>query len=166
MSDVEDNDNVVVLAKRRAASRKRATEKWGEPVMKLGFCILPSLIFRAQQRLGLNPTQLAVLLQLADFWWDADRKPFPKKAALAERLGLSERQVQRYVAELEQAGLVQRIERMGRRGKISNEYDLDGLVRRLKALEPDFTQVAEEARQQRAAVGRPGYRRKTPTTSA
>ena len=56
MSDIEDIDNVVVLAKRRAASRKRATEKWGEPVMKLGFCILPSLIFRAQQRLGLEFT--------------------------------------------------------------------------------------------------------------
>lgn len=162
MADTEDADNVISLATRRTPSRKRANDKWGEPVMKLGFCILPSLLFRAQQRLGLNPTQLVVLLQLADFWWDADRKPFPKKKALADRLGLSERQVQRYIADLEQAGFVQRIQRLGRRGKISNEYDLTGLVDRLKAIEPDFTKIAEEAREQRQAAAQPAYKRKAP----
>jgi hypothetical protein len=41
-------------------------------------------------------------------------------------------QVQRYIAELEQAGLVQRIERRAaHRGKITNEYDLGGLAKRL-----------------------------------
>jgi hypothetical protein len=33
------------------------------------------------------------------------RKPYPSKRSLSERLGLSERQVQRYIAEREQAGL-------------------------------------------------------------
>jgi hypothetical protein len=37
----------------------------------------------------LSPTQLAVLIHLADFWWDAGRMPFPKKADLAQRPGLS-----------------------------------------------------------------------------
>jgi predicted transcriptional regulator len=166
MTDIDETDNVIQMPARKTASRRRANDKWGEPVMKLGFCILPSLLFRAQQRLGLNPTQLVVLLQLADFWWDADRKPFPKKKALAERLGLSERQVQRYIADLEQAGLVQRIERMGRRGKISNEYDLTGLVNRLKAIEPDFTKIAEEAKQQREAAAMPAHKRKAVSTKA
>ena len=47
--------------------------------MALGFCILPSLLFRAQSRLGLNPTQLAVLLQLADFWWTRAASPFQRR---------------------------------------------------------------------------------------
>jgi predicted transcriptional regulator len=158
----------------KAKSTKASAHKWGPKVMELGFCILPSLVFRAQRRLGLNPTQLAVLLQLADFWWDAARKPFPKKTDLAERLNLSDRQVQRHIADLEMAGFVRRIERIApHRGKISNEYDLSGLVAKLQALEPEFREVAEEAKARKKAVARPGFQRRanigggmTPTATA
>ncbi|HEX5775382.1 MAG TPA: helix-turn-helix domain-containing protein, partial [Caulobacteraceae bacterium] len=140
----------------KAKTTRQSEEKWGAEVMALGFCMLPSLLFRAQARLGLNPTQLAVLLQLADFWWDPNRKPFPKKADLAQRLKLSERQVQRHIADLETGGFLKRIERTyGRRGKISNEYDLSGLVAKLKALEPQFRQVADEAKARKKAVSTP-----------
>ena len=47
--------------------------------MALGFCIVPSLLLRAQQRLGLNPTQLAVLMQVCDFWWASDPEALPGK---------------------------------------------------------------------------------------
>jgi len=146
---------------RRKTRNVASAEKWGTKVIALGFCILPSLLLRAQRRLRLTPTQLAVLIQLADFWWDAGRKPFPKKADLAQRLGLSERQVQRYIAELEEAGFVKRIERRAaHRGKISNEYDLQGLVEKLAEIEPDFREAAEGARAARAAAARPGIRRR------
>lgn len=138
----------------RAKSDSLASEKkWGKAVMKLGFSILPSLIFRAQRRLGLNPTQLVILLQIADYWWDQGRKPYPSKATLGARVGLSPRHIQRIIAELEEAGLVKRIERHARhRGKLSNEYDLSGLVERLKQLEPEFREAAEARRK----VSRPG----------
>ena len=123
-------------------------KKWGKQVMKLGFCIIPSMLLQAQQRLGLSPTQLAVLLQLADFWWDNDRKPYPSKEALKDRLGLSTRQIQRHIADLETAGLVKRIERRAaNQGKISNEYDLSGLVARLKAIAPDLEKAKDIKRQ-------------------
>ena len=78
--------------------------------------------------LGLNPTQLAVLMQICDFWWENDRKPYPSKATLAERLGLSPRQEQRHIADLEEAGLVRRIEQRAHHGgKHTNLYDLTGL---------------------------------------
>lgn len=132
-------------------------KKWGKEVMKLGFSIIPSLLLRAQQRLGLNPTQLAILMQLADYWWDEERKPYPSKQALSERLGLSPRQIQRYIAELEQAGLVQRIERRAaHKGKQSNFYDLSGLVERLQALEPEFRQAKEDAKAMQRQVSRRG----------
>ena len=151
----------------KAKARRSSADKWSAPVMMLGFCILPSLVFRAQKRLGLNPTQLAVLLQLADYWWDAGRKPFPKKADLAERLSLSERQVQRHIADLELAGFVRRIERVAsHRGKISNEYDLSGLVEKLKALEPEFRQAAEDTKARKKALGHPGFRPRTAEAAA
>ena len=149
-----------VIPLRPGKTTQRASEKkWGKAVMALGFCIVPSLLLRAQRRLGLNPTQLAVLMQLCDFWWDNDRKPYPSKATLAERLNLSPRQIQRHIADLEEAGLVQRIEqRAAHGGKRTNLYDLTGLVTRLKELEPDFRQVEENARAARRAVSRRGYR--------
>ena len=162
MSDSENHnsENVVPLRQPRKAM-KASERKWGRAVMGLGFCIVPSLLLRAQQRLKLSPTQLAVLMHLADYWWDVNRKPYPSKKTLGERLGLSPRQVQRYIADLEAAGLVKRIERTARhRGKLSNEYDLSGLVKRLKELEPEFREVEDEAKSRRRAVALPGLRRR------
>ena len=137
--------------------RQESDKKWGKDVMKLGFSIIPSLLLRSQQRLGLNPTQLAILLQLADYWWDEERKPFPSKQALSDRLGIGSRQIQRYIAELEAAGLVQRIERRAaHQGKLSNIYDLSGLVERLKKLEPEFREVKEETKKLQRQVSRKG----------
>ena len=153
----ETGSNVVRLRTQKAG---RASErKWGKKVMDLGFCIVPALLLRAQQRLGLNPTQLAVLMQLCDFWWEDARKPHPGKKLLSERLGISERQVQRYIAELEQAGLVRRIERRAAHGgKMTNTYDLSGLVEKMKKLEPDFRRFEEGVKAERKAVARRGYR--------
>lgn len=123
-------------------------KKWGKVVMKQGFCIIPSILLRAQRRLGLNPTQLAVLMQLCDYWWDHMRKPYPSKETIGERLGLGPRQVQRYMADLEAAGLLTRNERYAKNGgRLSNEYDLSGLVERLKKIAPDFEEAKEVKRQ-------------------
>ena len=153
--------NVVPIRPTDAKTPERAREsekKWGRKVMALGFCVVPSLLLRAQQRLGLNPTQLAVLMQLCEYWWNRDRKPFPGKKALSQRLGLSPRQIQRYIAELERAGLVQRIERRASHGgKQTNIYDLSGLVSRLKELEPEFRAAEEKAKAGRQAVTKRGH---------
>ncbi|HEV7367645.1 helix-turn-helix domain-containing protein [Arenibaculum sp.] len=153
-----------VIQLRPAKAAKASEEKWGAAVMKLGFCMVPSLLLRAQRRLSLNPTQLAVLLQLCDHWWDEKRKPFPSKERLSQRLGLSARQVQRHIADLEKMKLVKRVDRFGAHGgKLSNTYDLSGLVERLKALEPEFRQVENEiaeATAKREVVAKPGFKPK------
>lgn len=138
--------NVVPLP--RKMSSRSSEKKWGKAVCGLGFSIIPSLIFRAQARLGLNATQLAVLLQLADYWWDQERHPYPSKTTLGERLQLSPRQVQRYIAELETAGFVRRIDRFAsHKGRLSNHYDLSGLVAKLKKLEPEFREAEDRKKQ-------------------
>ncbi len=68
------------------------------------------------------------------------------KATLAERMGKSGRQIQRQIAEMEGVGLIKRAGRTSPgKGKTSNEYDLTGLVNKMKELEPEFTMAKEEA---------------------
>jgi len=50
--------------------------------------------------------------------------------------------------------------------KISNEYDLQGLVDKLAEIEPDFSDAADEARAKREAAARPGMRRRRPSSTS
>lgn len=131
-----------------AETKKLESEKkWGKAVIKVGFLIAPSLLFRAQGRLGLSPVQLVILLHMADAWWFKSDLPWPSKRTLADRLGLSERQVQRHLHDLEKAGFIKINARFAKnQGQLSNEYDLSGLVSKIKKLEPEFTQLDAERR--------------------
>lgn len=120
---------------------KESERKWGRAVMAHGYCIYPSILLQAQSRLGVNAQEMIVLLQLAEHWWRADGKVFPKKEIIAERVGLSPRQVQRHIQRLEELKLLQRKERYRAGLRTSNEYDLKGLVLKLKAIEPDIAQA-------------------------
>ncbi len=146
--------NVVSL---RQKDERESEKKWGRAVMDLGYSMIPSLIFHAQARLGLNPTQLVLLLHLADYWWHREQMPFPSKSALAGRMGIKERQIQRYMTALENAGFIKRVERFTRhKGQQSNEYDMTGLVDKLRKLEPEFRQVKDQAKEQARSVAKPG----------
>lgn len=50
---------------------QKVEAKWGKNVWALGFNSIPAILFHGQQRLGLSRTQMCLILQLADFWWDA-----------------------------------------------------------------------------------------------
>lgn len=132
---------------------KQSERKWGVAVMKHGYCIFPSILLQAQARLCINAQQMMVLLQLAEHWWTEDGKIFPSKAVISGRIGLSAKQVQRHMRVLEQKKLIKRIPRtLPGRGKTSNEYDLSGLVAKLKQMEPDFA----KAKTLKAAASKPG----------
>lgn len=148
---------VLQLRKAEPKTEREAEKKWGVAVMDLGYSQVPSLIFRAQARLGLSAVQLALLLHLVDYWWKHSQMPFPNKATLAQRMNLSPRQIQRYLTELETANFIDREERFaGHRGQQSNIYHLDGLVRKLKKLEPEFSEVKEQAIEQAKNVAKRG----------
>lgn len=157
-NQAENQTDAVDGPKKR--SKTALSQKWGSKVIDHGYCSIPSLLLWAQRRLHLNPTQLAVLLQIIDFWWEAGRKPFPSKSELSKRLGIGERQIQRYLTELEQEGLLRRVPRYGEGGhRLSNIYDLQGLVDKLAAIEPDFKEAREIARKKKLDAGTPGLRR-------
>jgi hypothetical protein len=149
--------NTATVVQLRPKAERESEKKWGRAVMDLGYSMVPSLIFRAQARLGLSPVQLALLLHLADYWWHRAQIPYPSKAALAERMNLSTRQIQRYLTELEDAGFIERVERFaGHKGQQSNGYNMSGLVEKLKKLEPEFSQVKEQAKEQAKNVVKRG----------
>jgi DNA-binding MarR family transcriptional regulator len=137
------SSNVIPMALPKKA-RRRAEDKWSPQVMKFGYTPLPNLLLRAQGKLGISPVQLNVLVQLAEHWWEADKDPHPAKDRIAGRMGKSPRQIQRYITQLEKKGMVKRVSRyFGRKRQTSNFYSLDGLVAKLKAIEPEFTKAAE-----------------------
>lgn len=127
--------------------RRRAEDKWSPQVIKLGYTPLPSLLLKAQAKLKLKPVPLNVLLQVIEHWWDADKDPFPSKETIARRMKLSPRQIQRVLTKLEKDGFIKRVPRYSGRGQqTSNAYSLDGTVRKLKALEPEFRKAKEQNR--------------------
>jgi len=160
----DDDNNVVTIEELfkqagKPDTRKASERKFGKPVMDVGFCITPSMLMKAQARIGLNPVQFNIVMHLLDQWWSADRRPWPAKSLLAERMAMSERQIQRQIAELECAGLIQRIGRTRPgKGKTSNEYDLTGLVNKMKALEPEFTEAKQQAQARQKALSRPRHK--------
>ncbi|MDE0114717.1 MAG: hypothetical protein OXN84_20840 [Albidovulum sp.] len=52
-----------------------AARKWDKNAAVLGFCSVPSPLLRAQSWLGLKSTQFSVLMPIANFRRDGERKP-------------------------------------------------------------------------------------------
>ncbi len=138
-------DNVVEFPTTKPARKPSSTEAiWGKPVAAHGYAGVPSVLIRAQGRLGLSPMQFSIVVQLLEYWHEPSRRPFPSKRDLAERMGVTEKAIQLNMAALEKNGLVRREKRRTPAGDWdSNIYHLDGLVQRIQALEPDFARERE-----------------------
>jgi len=133
--------------------KKRAKDKWPAAVMAQGYSSIPSILLWGQARLGLEPDELNVLLQLISHWWNADQDPHPSKETVARRMGKSARMVQRHLTSLETKGFIARITRYKlHQGQDSNGYDLAGLVAKLEAIAPEFGKTADQNKRRRAKV--------------
>lgn len=137
----KSSDGVVVEL--GGTAKKRSEKKWGVVTMKPGFLLLPSILLRAQKRLGLNPSHINLILHLCDHWWSEESVPWPKKQTIADRMGISAKQVQRLAKDLEERGYINREARMTHHGQTSNGYNLKGLVDALQKLAPEFISAAE-----------------------
>jgi len=97
-----------------------------------------------------------------DYWWDPQRRPFPSKKELAERIGVTPKTIQTNMRQLENAGLIEREKRRTAAGDWnSNIYHLDGLVSKIKSFEPEFTAARKKRKELQREVGTPKGRRKT-----
>lgn len=113
-------------------------DKWGEETSAVGFIPFPSTLIFAQAELKLTPMEVNVLLNLLVHWWEKDKFPYPSQKAIAYRIGVSTRTVQRILLDLEEKNLIirQRTNREDRIYKGRNIYNLEPLIDTLKILSP------------------------------
>ena len=174
MSNANDNSDAksakVIPLRREAEERERVfARRWGTRVADHGFTMVPHMFFALQAELGLTCQQAMVLLHLIDHWWYTNSGlPWPSKKKIATRLnGMTERNVQRILTELENEGLIKRQARYYESGgQKSNAYDLTGLINQLKKLEPKFREAREAKKARRARVETPARRRRAGTPPA
>ena len=118
------------------------TAKWGKPVAERGFAQMPNYLLFINQFLDkdhrLSPVELLVLFQLVGTWWKKGDMPFPSMGTLAIRCGVSDRQIQRAVNQLEKIGLLKRVNRRIKGIISSNAYDLSPLVEILEEIAKVF----------------------------
>ena len=154
-------DTVVPFpAKSLEATPSNFEKIWGKKVRSHGYAAIPTIMIRAQRRLGVNPTQFSLLLQLLDFYWSPDRPPFPSKQQLADRVGIKLSSIKPNMKALETAGLIKRVQNKTAAGDWGpNTYHLDGLIQRIKDLEPDFAKEKQQRLVARKRVETPKGRR-------
>ncbi len=138
-----------------------STEKiFGGDVMSHGFTGVPNIMVRAQARLGLNPTQFNILVQLLSYYIEPDRPPYPPKRHLLKRTGISESTLKKHLKELETAGFIEREQQYTSAGDFgSNIYHMKGLIAKLRKLVPDFDKEREERDESRQKTETPNVRR-------
>lgn len=140
--------------------RKSSTERiFGSKVLSHGYTGIPNILLRGQKRLGISATQFNIIAQLLSYWIDPNRPPFPSKRELAGRMGITEQTLRINIKALEVRGLVIREQRVSAFGDFSsNTYRLDGLVKKLTDLEPDFEEERKERQDGCALTEKPNAR--------
>lgn len=158
---MDDLDGQVVqLVPRRPPpdTEKVLKAKW-RTSLKAGWTVIPSALIRGLPRLHVDASGLAVLICLIDYWWAPDDLPWPSKKALAERLGVSERTIQRTLKRLQEEALIKADPRYrSHGGQTSNRYDLSPLVAKLEAIATDMQAADAAAAKARRDATRPGGR--------
>jgi len=135
-----------VTTKEKVERLKRNEKKWTKTLMDAGWTAIPSVILERQKALGLSPLDVNILLQLARHWWYRDKLPFPSKKTLADCIDVHPSTIQRSIAAMEKAGLIERQFRFDEKlGQKSNAYSFEGLIK-------EATPFAEEALESRESV--------------
>lgn len=108
-------------------------EKWGEAALA-GYQPVPDVLLMKQRELGLDQTDMLVLLNLTSYWWFRDRRPFPRTNVIAKRMGVSPRTVQQALKKLETKGYIRRADYAAGNGRMAAAVLFEGLVSKLTGM--------------------------------
>jgi DNA-binding MarR family transcriptional regulator len=130
-------------------------EKFGDLLTDAGWTAVPdTLITHGVSKLGLDVTDLAILLVLFKHWRTRDSKPWPSKGTIAAAIGKDPNTVRRHIQRMEKEGLIARSERHSRTYKNTNVYLLDGLLAKLEPFARDDIEDRETQRKLQARRAR------------
>lgn len=147
-------------------TEKTLRQKW-RTSLDTGWTVIPAALIRGLPRLHIGTGELAVLIILIDYWWAPDDPPWPSKKALAERLSVSQKTIQRHLAVLQQEELIVSEARHRKGGgQTSNRYDLSPLATKLEVIAADMKKAEAEAAKLKRAATRPGGRTKAAASGA
>jgi predicted transcriptional regulator len=136
-------------------------KRWSKPLTKAGWTALPNTILDKQVVLGLTPLDVNILMQIAKYWWSAENAPFPSIDTIAAAIDVTPRTVQRRIARMEKAKLIERNKRYyAQGGQKSNAYTFKGLIARCTP----FAEEAVKERERKKATARANARRRQPLT--
>ena len=135
---------------------KANEEKWGKNNIKAGWTAVPNALLVHQASLGLASIDINIILQIARYWWEAGKHPYPAKKTLADSIGVTPRTIQKRIADMEKAGFIKRVERREEKGSKTNIYKLSPLK---EILEPYSKNMIEErAQRKKEDKSRPNLR--------
>lgn len=121
------------MIKTKADTEANLIEKWGEGGLCLGWTAIPTSLMFLQARLGLTSTDINVLMNLMIHWWGAKDNIYPSQDAIAYRMGVSKRTVQRTLDNLVELNIIDvRHTKRGGKYRGRNIYSLKPLVRLLE----------------------------------
>ncbi len=116
--------------------------KWGPDVASRGFTQIPNYLLQINMFVHedhqLSATETLTLIHLIATWWNKDEMPFPSMRTLAERSGISERQIQRAIKALEEKGYLKKTKKKIKTVISSNVYDLTPTVKILEEVAGHF----------------------------
>jgi hypothetical protein len=106
-------------------------EKWGHS-LDAGFQVIPNVLIRAQNQLGLDTIDVVILLNLTSHWWEKTDRPYVSPARIAKRMNVTTRTVERHLKVLEEKEFIRRCTpQRTAAGLYIRHYDLQPLVSKL-----------------------------------
>lgn len=119
-------------------------QRWGIEISKAGYTAVPNYLVYANlyldKEMKISPSEYWALSIIISCWREEGR-PQASKKFIADRMGITERQVQRILRSLERKGLAMANSYHDRPYR-SNEFDLHGLMTFIRYV----WRMAEEAR--------------------
>ena len=114
--------------------------KWGDSVTsgQTGFLTIPDVLVKHQVMLGLDSTDMAIILNIVMHWWNAEEMPHPRPSSIAKQMGVSTRTVERRIKKFEKLELIKRLPSeqryLGRTKSMVTvrKFDLGGLIKKLE----------------------------------
>lgn len=116
--------------------------KWGDAA-RAGYQVVPDALLVKQHSLGLDPTDIVVLMNITMFWWYKDEPPYLRTNVIAQRMAVTTRTVQRSLKKLEARGYIKRKDYDDGKGNIYPAVYFDGLTDELVRISKNDAVLSE-----------------------